>query len=363
MDWLAEFLHQLGISDPSGYGWVSVVITFVLAAGFTAFLIPRVLRFALQAGWADLPNERRLNARPLPNVGGLAIYAGVVTALLLATLMRPEVLSGVRIELLAILLGGSILVLTGFIDDQFGLPPVFRLAVQILAALLLFGNGIKIEAAFGTPLDPTLSLMLTVGWVVGITNAVNLLDGLDGLAGGVSLITALALLAVAAQFPDRGAAVLILAALAGSALSFLNFNLHPSRIIMGDAGAYFLGYVLAAATILGGLKLTTAFSLVPPVLFLLIPVLDTAQVIIRRTLKGQNPLSHPGKDHLHHQLLRRGFSQPRVTRILWGLTLIANIAAMTWQGVSWWVIGATALVTSLLLALAAWGREIQERQN
>ena len=351
-----DLLRSLGIADPSGTGWLAVVFTFALAWGVTWRFIPAVRSFALRVGWADQPNARRLNREPLPNAGGLAIYAGVVAALILASLLRPIVIEGVLAEVLSILLGGSILVLVGFIDDQFGLPPLFRLFTQILSALLLVANHSGIEATLGTPIDPLFSVILTVLWVVGITNAINLMDGMDGLAGGVSFITAMSLLAVSAQFPTRAAATLLLAALGGAALGFLRHNFHPSHIIMGDAGAYFFGYVLAATSILGNLKVTTVFALVPPVLFLLLPVLDTTQVFIRRLMAGKNPLSTPGKDHLHHRLLALGLSQRRTAITLWGLTGVANWLAMKLQGMTPIVIHATMASIVILLSFTVWQR-------
>ncbi|MGQ9510866.1 MAG: MraY family glycosyltransferase [Thermaceae bacterium] len=327
---MTEFLKKIGVAEPWGAGFWTVVAVFALALFATWRFIPPVRRFALKVGWADLPNERRLNTVPLPNAGGLAVYAGVVLALVLASSLRPILIAEVQIQILAILLGGSWLVLVGFIDDQFGLPPLFRLMVQILAALLLVAVGIRFEAAFGTGLDPLWSLLLTLLWVVGITNALNLMDGLDGLAGGVAFISAISLLMVSALNPYWAAGTLVLAALAGATLGFLRHNLHPSRIILGDAGAYFLGYTLAATALLGNLKLTTFLGLLPPVLFLLLPILDTTQVVIRRLLRGQNPLSTPGKDHIHHALLQRGLSQRRVAFTLWGLALAFNLLGMSY---------------------------------
>lgn len=353
---LYGFLQSLGIANPSGTGWLAVSFTFLLAWGVTWHLIPAVRSFALQVGWADLPNERRLNREPLPNAGGLVIYAGVLAALVLATLLRPIVIEGVLAEVLTILLGGSILVLVGFIDDQFGLPAWVRLLTQILAALLLIASGISIEAALGTPIDPILTMLLTVLWVVGITNAINLMDGVDGLAGGVSFITAMSLLAVSAQFETRAAATLLLAALGGGALGFLRHNFHPSHIIMGDAGAYFFGYVLAATSILGNLKVTTVFALVPPVLFLLLPVLDTTQVFVLRLISGRNPLSTPGKDHLHHRLLARGFSQRHTALTLWAITLVCNALAMKLQGMTTVAVLVTIGSIIILLSFTVWQR-------
>ncbi|MEB3182139.1 MAG: MraY family glycosyltransferase [Nostocaceae cyanobacterium] len=353
---LYHSLQSLGIANPSGTGWLAVIFTFILAWVVTRRLIPTVRRFALRVGWADQPNARRLNREPLPNAGGLAIYAGVLAALILASLLRSIVLESVLAEVLTILLGGSILVLVGFIDDQFGLPASVRMLIQIFTALLLFANGIGIKAAFGTPIDPIISMLITVFWVVAITNAVNLMDGMDGLAGGVSFISAMSLLAVSAQFETRAAATLVLAALAGAALGFLRHNFHPSHIIMGDAGAYFFGYVLAATSILGNLKVTTLFSLVPTVLFLLLPVIDTTQVFVRRLMAGKNPMSHPGKDHLHHRLLAWGFSKRHAAITLWGITLVCNLLGMKLQGMNLPVMVTTATGIILLLSFTVWRR-------
>ncbi|MEH2195189.1 MAG: MraY family glycosyltransferase [Nostoc sp.] len=357
---LDNSLKSLGIADPSGTGWLAVVFTFLLAWLVTWRLIPTVRKFALRVGWADQPNARRLNREPLPNAGGLAIYAGVIAALVLASLLRPIELQNVLAQVLTILLGGSILVLVGFIDDQFGLPPSVRLWAQIVTALLLVANGISVKVMFGTPIDSLLSMSLTVVWVVGITNAINLMDGMDGLAGGISFITAMSLLGVAAQFNNRAAAILVLAALGGAALGFLRHNFHPSRIIMGDAGAYFLGYVLAATSILGKLQQNTVYALIPTVLFLLLPVLDTTQVFVRRLLAGNNPLSTPGKDHLHHRLLAWGLSQRNAAFTLWSITLFFNLVAMRIQGMSLAVMMTTAISIILLLGFTVWQRIRQQ---
>ncbi|MEH2135208.1 MraY family glycosyltransferase [Nostoc sp.] len=357
---LDNSLKSLGIADPSGTGWLAVVFTFLLAWIVTWRLIPTVRKFALRVGWADQPNARRLNREPLPNAGGLAIYAGVIAAMVLASLLRPIELQNVLAQVLTILLGGSILVLVGFIDDQFGLPPSVRLWAQIVTALLLVANGISVKVLFGTPIDSFLSMLLTVLWVVGITNAINLMDGMDGLAGGISFITAMSLLAVAAQFNNRAAAILVLAALGGAALGFLRHNFHPSRIIMGDAGAYFFGYVLAATSILGKLQQNTVYALIPTVLFLLLPVLDTTQVFVRRLLAGNNPLSTPGKDHLHHRLLAWGLSQRHAAFTLWSITLVFNLLAMRIQGMSLAVMVTTASSIILLLGFTIWQRIRQQ---
>ena len=354
-----NFMQSIGVADPFGRGWLSVVLTFMFAWMVTYLFIPKVRTFALAAGWADQPNARRLNKEPLPNAGGLAIYAGAIAATILAGCLSPIVIAKVQVAVLAILLGGSVLTLVGFIDDQVkdGLPPLFRLLVQVLVALLLVVCRIQIHIVyFGPPIDGILSVVFTVLWVVGITNAVNLMDGIDGLAGGVSFITAMMLLAASAQFETRAAATLISAGVGGAALGFLRHNYHPSRIILGDSGAYFLGYVLAATSILGSVKASTITSLVPTVLLLVVPIVDTSQVIIKRLLAGKNPLSTPGKDHLHHRLLAQGFSQRHSAVILWGVNLGGGLIAMRMQGVRPAAIVAAAIGITSLLLLTIWQR-------
>ena len=356
LDHIVDLLHALGIAAPGHTGWIIVAVTFVIAALAAWRFIPRLRLFSLEVGWADEPNARRLNKEPLPNAGGLAIFASVTVALVVATLFRPIGIEHVQVGMLAILLGGSFMIMAGFIDDQFGLPPVFRLGVQLIAALLLVSTGVRINMVFGGSLSTALSVIVTVLWVIAITNAVNLIDGVDGLAGGVSFITAMSLLAVSAQDQSRAAATLVLAAVGGAALGFLRHNFPPSRIIMGDSGAYFFGFVLAATSILGGLKVTTVFSLLPTVLFLFLPLLDTVLVVLRRLLKRKNPMTSPGTDHIHHRLIARGFSPTRTVVILLGITLVANIVAMAVQGMSALVIVVTTLGIVLLLALVAWRR-------
>lgn len=360
LDFLTAFFHRLGIAAPGRLGWVTVIITFLIATLAAWWFTPRVRLFALRVGWADEPNPRRLNREPLPNAGGLAIFASVIVALIIATLLRRIVIQDVQVQILAILLGASFLIMAGFIDDQFELPPVFRLIVQLMAALLLVGVGIRIEVEWGGSFAIVISTMITVVWIMAITNAINLLDGVDGLAGGVSFITAMSLLAVSAQDQAKAAATLLLAAVAGAALGFLRHNFPPSRIIMGDSGAYFFGFVLSASSILGNLKVTTLFSLFPTVFYLLLffalPLIDTAQVILRRLLKRKNPLSSPGKDHLHHGLLARGFSQTRTTLVLWAVTLVANLVAMAVQGMSVAVTLTTTLGIVVFLTVIVWMR-------
>ncbi len=359
-DFIEDFLGTIGISDPGDLGWVTIVATFLIAVLVAWWFMPHTLRYSLKVGWADQPNARRMNKQPLPNAGGLAIFTAVILAVIVVALFRRILLTHVQVQILSILLGGTLVMMAGFIDDQFGLSPLFRLGTQLIAALLLVGTDIRLEVGFGGDFAPLLSGLFTVIWVLAITNAINLIDGVDGLAGGVSFITSMSLLGVAAQFSSRAAAGVLLAALAGAALGFLRHNFPPSKIIMGDSGAYFFGYVLASSALLGSLKFTTVLALGPVVVFLLLifmlPLLDTLQVVFRRLLRRQNPLSHPGQDHLHHFLMSRGYSQRRTTLILWGITLVTNAVAMWLQDLRWAVIVTTIVGTMVLLAFVVWRR-------
>ncbi|TSA88126.1 undecaprenyl/decaprenyl-phosphate alpha-N-acetylglucosaminyl 1-phosphate transferase [Deinococcus detaillensis] len=357
MDQLRIFAQHLGIADLFGRGFLAVLLTFVTAAVITWRFIPPVRDFALRVGWADMPNERRLNTVPLPNAGGLAIFAGFVISIVVGWALRPIVIEHVNIQVLAILLGATLLMLVGFIDDQYGLSPLFRLGVQLLSAVLLLVNGLRIDfnaIPFLPVLDGNvaniLSIFLTVIWVVGLTNAMNLLDGVDGVVGGVAFIASMVLLVTAAQFTDRAAAVILLAGLAGSALGYLRHNFNPSSIIMGNGSTLF-GYTLAAVSLLGTLKISAGASLLVPLLIMALPILDTTQVVVGRLARGiRNPLAHPDKTHLHHRVLARTGNARRTSVALWTVALLCGVAGMFAQGIA----PLTVLLTAVFIGGSLW---------
>lgn len=325
----------------------SALITFLplAAAAFMAALIavawfvPMVRSFALriravQQGGSAHGDGKRVHDGALPNIGGIAILGGFLIAVLIGSLVAPARIDEYRVELLAIVLGGALMTLVGFLDDMWEVPPALRLATQVVAAGILVVNGVRIGFVtdyFGDAtflfIPETLSVILTVLWVVGFTNAFNFIDGLDGLSSGIAAISSMSLLAVALQFPDRGAAVLILAALAGSALGFLRHNFGPATIIMGDSGAYLLGYVLAAVSVLGALKVTAAVSVLAPVLVLALPVLNITQVTLRRLRRGTSP-ALAANDHIHDMLRARYGSKRLTVVLLWLATLALGVAGM-----------------------------------
>ncbi|MEX2543032.1 MAG: MraY family glycosyltransferase [Trueperaceae bacterium] len=349
-----------------------VLCSFIAALVAVSVAVPWVRDFALkigayQDGGVAHGDGRRVHNGKVPNIGGVAIFGGFLVALLIGSLVRPGLLDSFRVELLAIVLGGSLMVLVGFLDDMWDVPPGMRLAAQFLAAGILVVNGVKIEFItdyFGGGnylfMPEVLTVAVTLVWVVGFTNAFNFIDGLDGLSSGIAAISSLSLLAVALQFPDRGAAILLLASLAGSALGFLRHNFNPANIIMGDSGAYMLGYVLAAVSVLGALKVTAAVTIAAPILILALPVLNITQVTVRRLRRGVSP-SVASNDHLH-DLIRERSGSPRVTvMLLWLATLALGTLGMLLSRTPPALMYLTVVATVLLIAGASLVRLIEVR--
>lgn len=349
-----------------------VFCSFLVALTVVSLAVPWVRDFALrigavQGGGATHGEGRRVHAGTVPNIGGIAIFGGFLIALLVGSLVRPSLLDAFRVELLAIVLGGSLMVLVGFIDDMWEVPAAMRLATQFLAAGILVVNGVKIEFItdyFGAGnylfMPEVLTVALTLLWVVGFTNAFNFIDGLDGLSSGIAAISSMSLLAVALQFPDRGAAILLLASLAGAALGFLRHNFNPATIIMGDSGAYMLGYVLAAVSVLGALKVTAAVTVAAPILILAVPVLNITQVTLRRLRRGVSP-SIASNDHLHDLIRERSGSQRVTVMVLWFATLLLGALGMMLSSTPPALMYLTVVATVLLIAGASLVRLIEVR--
>ena len=343
-----------------------VSVAFAVALVVVATFVPKVQDFARQIGAMQRGGGRRIHLGAVPNIGGIAIFAGFLVALLIGSMVRPELLDAFRVELLAILLGGALMTLVGFIDDLWEVPPTMRLTTQFVAAGILVVNGVTIDFItnyFGNYLGETsylffgqtLSIVVTLLWVVGFTNAFNFIDGLDGLSSGIAAISSLSLLAVAVQLPDRGATVLLLAALAGSALGFLRHNFNPAKIIMGDSGAYLLGYVLAAVSVLGALKVTAALTVVAPIMILGVPVLNITQVTVRRLSRGKNP-TLADNDHLHDMIRVRSGSKRFTVLVLWLATLILGTCGMMLSRTPPELIYLTVIGTVVLIAGVCWLR-------
>jgi UDP-GlcNAc:undecaprenyl-phosphate GlcNAc-1-phosphate transferase len=337
-----------------------ILSAFLVAAAVVAWFVPHVRTFATRVGAVSRGGGQhgrgvRVHRGAMPNIGGVAIYTGFLLAVLLGGLVAPNAIAPFRVELLAIILGATLMTLVGLIDDLYEVAPALRLGAQIAAAGILVVNGVTIDFVtnyFGVTdfvfIPQAAAAVITIVWVVGFVNAFNFIDGLDGLSSGIAAIASLSLLAVAMQFPDRGASLLLLAAVAGSALGFLRHNSNPASIHMGDSGAYFLGFVLAAVSVLGALKVTAAVTVVAPIVVLALPVLNITQVTVRRLRRGQDPML-ASNDHLH-DLLRQRSGSPRVAvYTLWTGALACGVLGMLASSVPAWMVMGTLVGSVVLL--------------
>lgn len=299
------------------------IIAALVLAGLIAFTTtPAVSVLAYKIGAIDVPlDERRMHKKPTPRIGGLAIFAGFVVATLVFCDVTPE--------LVAIYIGGLIIVAVGVIDDVFRINAWIKLAAQIGVALIAVSQGVVVEFInlFGTYITfGAWSIPITVLWIVGLTNAINLIDGLDGLACGVSAICSTSLLLVMILKGEYFAAMLT-AIVVGSCLGFLPFNSNPAKIFMGDTGAMFLGYTMAVISVSGVFKLHTVISFIVPLSIFGLPICDTAFAFIRRILHGKSPFS-ADRGHLHHRLIDMGFNQKQSVRILYAICAILGTSAI-----------------------------------
>ena len=322
----------------------------ILSAVISYAMTPIARRAAYRLGAIDVPKDnRRMHLKPIPRLGGLAIYtAFAAVSLLMMTL---------DVQMVTLLAGATLMVGLGMMDDTRPLPAKLKLAIQIMAALIVIAGGVRIEfitnffSAAKTPvyLGP-LSIPVTLFWIVGITNTVNLIDGLDGLAAGVAGIASLSLAAVAYLNGEPEVAVLLMI-LAGSSIGFLPHNSHPATIFMGDTGSLLIGFVLAAISIEGVIKSATTIAVAIPVLALGVPIFDTTFAILRR-LVNKRPIMEADKGHLHHRLLDRGYSHRQTVWILYAFSFFLGVSAIFISGASRTISIASLLLVTLILMMA-----------
>ncbi len=324
------------------YGIVALICASLLAYAMTP--IVRVLAFRI--GAVDVPlDNRRIHKKPMPRIGGLAIYLSfTLTTIIFCQPTR---------ELATIWIGGGIIVILGILDDIYRLNAWLKLVVQLGVAIFAVVNGCVIDhinlggvyVSLGV-----LSAPLTVLWISGLTNAINLIDGLDGLACGVSAISSLSLLFVVMLQGDFISAI-ICAILFGSCLGFLPFNFNPARIFMGDTGALFLGYTLAVISVFGVFKLHAVLAFLVPFAIFALPLFDTLFAICRRVLSGKSPFA-PDRGHIHHKLIDMGFTQKESVKILYSICGIFGLVAVFCTESMFHTMGVTK---SVLIAVIATG--------
>ncbi len=307
---------------------IACVVMALLAAMIISFLMtPVVKSFAYKVGAIDVPkDDRRMHKKPIPRLGGLAIFIGFMVSILVFADITPELKS--------ILMGAVIIVVLGVVDDIMALPAMLKFIVQIVAALIPALNGVTI-LAFSNPnifsenlywVLGGLAVPFTVLWIVAITNAVNLIDGLDGLANGVSAISATTMLVIALVGGQVQVSI-VLAALVGASVGFMPYNMNPAKMFMGDTGATFLGYILATMSIQGLFKYYAVISFVVPFLILGLPIFDTAFAFIRRIAHGQSPM-HADRSHIHHRLIDMGLNQKQAVATLYVISAILGLSAV-----------------------------------
>lgn len=321
------------------YSWLAFCIALLVSYLAT----PVVRKIAIRIGAVDQPNARKVHKAPIPRLGGLAIYLSFMLAVLITLPLDAQIYG--------VLLGATIIVILGVIDDLVELSPKVKLIGQILAAVVLVIFDVRISN-LTIPFEGMVFLgniassVLTVVWVVGIVNTVNLIDGLDGLAAGTSAITAVTLFLVGYQKGQFIAAIMAVA-LMGGALGFLKYNFNPARIFMGDTGSMFLGFMLAAISIEGALKSTTTIALAVPVLALGFPIFDTTIAIVRRYL-NKVPIFQADKGHFHHKLVEKGLSHKQAVLVIYCICAILCGAAFFLAQAN----GIEAIATCILIAFA-----------
>ncbi|HEY7935318.1 MAG TPA: MraY family glycosyltransferase [Solirubrobacteraceae bacterium] len=295
---------------------LDALYAFLAAATVTALLTPLTMRLARTVGAMDEPRERGLSERPTPLLGGLAIFAGALVA---GMIWLPD-----ERAWHGVLIAAAAITLVGALDDRFDLPPVAKLAGQVLAALVVTHYGVLVERIrlpfLGLLTFPHAGAAITVVGLVAIMNVVNFSDGIDGLAAGVSAIIA-ATLAVIAFSLDRSAPGVLAALIAGASLGFLAHNFPPASSFMGDCGANLLGLLMGCLAVEGAVKTEVVLSFVLPLILLAVPFLDTTFVLLKR-LKYRRPIYESDSEHFHHRMARIGFSRRRTIAYLYTWTLM-----------------------------------------
>lgn len=317
------------------YG-ITLAVAFIVAFIMT----PLIRKLSKKADVLDYPTEkRRIHKQPIPKMGGLAIVCGFFVAILLNVLLNIfdlVTLIPQSMQMVGYLAGACIIVLMGSIDDIYGLPPYVKFVFQFAAAIIVICFGTNITS-FSNPFSETgyiaipkvLGWIITFVWIVGITNAINFIDGVDGLAAGVSSICMISLFLVSILSEDKQmmAVSIMTASLAGSTLGFLPYNLHPAKIFMTDIGSNFLGFSLAVFSIQGSMKSYAAISLAIPILVLGLPIFDVIFAIIRR-IKHKQSIVSADRGHVHHRLLDIGLSQRQTVSILYLVTALLGACAV-----------------------------------
>ena len=346
--------------------WGNIAIAFLLAFIVSYMATPYSIKIAEKIGAIDIPkDDRRMRKKSMPKLGGVAVITGFIISLIYLV-MITYIEGSINLfddnqylkKLIGMGLGIIVIAITGILDDTKTLNPLQQFMGQLIAACIAVAFGIKIGninipfiAEMG--LSETVSIIITIIWIVGITNAINFLDGLDGLSSGIAITSCVSLLIIFAINDSPMIAILVITSLIGALFGFLPFNFAPAKTFIGDTGSNFLGYLLSIISILGVAKTYTMAVIVLPMLALGLPIVDVTWAIIRRLVKGKSlkAIFMADKGHLHHRLVRKGFSQKQTVLIMYiisasfGVFAIIILESGIWKAVSFllMVIAALAL--------------------
>ena len=313
--------------------WQRAVLSLLLAFIVSYVMVPQVKKFAESIGAIDKPNPRRINKEPVPRMGGIAIFCGFM----LSALLFAELTDQVK----GILAGCALIAVMGGLDDVFNLNAWVKLTAQIGAAIICVSCGVVLDGLTNflgsgetVYYSQWVSGLITVLWIVGCTNAINLIDGLDGLAVGMSAISAgtLFVISLGVETATANVSVLLLC-LIGACVGFWPYNKHPAKIFMGDVGSQMLGFLLGTISIIGIFKMHALVTMLVPFMAMAVPLADTAYAFIRRVVKGQSPF-HPDRGHLHHRLLALGLSQKQAVAVMYGISAVLGLSAVLMTGKS-----------------------------
>ena len=313
------------------------IISFIIAFLISCLVTPAVKMLAIKVGAIDIPkDERRVHKKPIPRLGGLAIILGTSLTILINMILPRYVKWDFSFSdnISGVILGCFIIVCVGILDDIKPQKAKVKLLFQILAAMcVVIISDIRVQA-ISNPFSATgilklnyfFSCLVTVCWLIGITNAINLIDGLDGLAAGISALSYMAMFCVSLILKDFDTQMITII-LAGAVIGFLPYNFNPAKIFMGDTGSTFLGFTLGVISVSGTLKAYTAISIVIPLLILGVPLFDTTFAILRRLCSGKS-IMEADRGHIHHKLMDMGFSQRQVVLLMYLASAILGVSAV-----------------------------------
>lgn len=300
---------------------------FLLATILSVIFTPLVKLLAIRIGAVDKPNQRKIHTGSIARLGGLAIFLSFILSVLFSFNYSNKSIRG-------LLIGSCIIVLCGIIDDIKELNYKIKLFFQFLASIVLISHNICITKISILSIDGTsfidlgvLSIPLTLIWVIGVTNAINLIDGLDGLACGLSAISSMFLFIIFIVIGNTTMALMIVI-LAGACLGFLPYNFNPAKIFMGDTGSMFLGFILAGMSIQGTVKYAATIIMFAPILIIGLPIYDTLVTMLRRFIQGESIMS-PDKQHFHHRMLKLGLKQKQVALISYAVNALLGLLAIS----------------------------------